>query len=108
MDKLHGGGSQGYGVLWSSQSGGRRKAVTVMTPKLFCMLGLNSCAGLVTASRNCSQLQGCLALNDRSVEKRLNHAATYGVLDQQFSVRFIRPTWGMSGVFEVTRQPCTC
>lgn len=56
--------------------------------------GLNSSAGLLAASWGCSQLWQCLVLTDRSAEKRLNHTATSGLLDQQCLARFISPTWG--------------
>lgn len=59
-----------------------------------CLQGLNSCAGLLAASWGCSQLWQCLVLTDRSAEKRLNHTATSGLLDQQCLARFISPTWG--------------
>lgn len=56
--------------------------------------GLNSCAGLLAASWGYCQLCQCLVLNDRSVEKRFNHTATSGLLDQQFSATFLSLTWG--------------
>lgn len=59
-----------------------------------CLQGLNSSAGLLAASWGCSQLWQCLVLTDRSAEKRLNHTATSGLLDQQCLARFISPTWG--------------